>query len=106
MKSGTAQKLVLNMISTTVMIKLGRVRGNRMVDMQPTNAKLVERGTRMIMRELNASWRLANALLREHGSVRQAVDAARSRGKADARGRPSGAETAPRGKPARGAARP
>ncbi len=75
MKAGTAQKLVLNMISTAVMVKLGRVRGNSMVDMQLTNAKLVERGTRMVMRELNAPWARAHALLLEHGSVREAVDA-------------------------------
>lgn len=77
MKAGTAQKLVLNMISTATMVKLGRVRGNSMVDMQLTNAKLVERGTLMIMRELNASWTTASRLLRRHGSVRHAVDAAR-----------------------------
>jgi N-acetylmuramic acid 6-phosphate etherase len=78
MKAGTAQKLVLNMISTAAMIKLGRVRGNSMVDMQLTNAKLVERGTRMIMRELNASWSTASRLLQRHGSVRHAVDAAKA----------------------------
>ncbi len=87
MKAGTAQKLVLNMISTAAMVKLGRVRGNSMVDMQLTNAKLVERGTRMVMRELNASWSKASELLREHGSVRHAVDAARPRRKAAPRGR-------------------
>lgn len=89
MKAGTAQKLVLNMISTAVMVKLGRVRGNSMVDMQLTNAKLVERGTRMVMRELNASWGKASELLREHGSVRHAVDAVRTRRKVAARGRSS-----------------
>lgn len=91
MKAGTAQKLVLNMVSTAVMVKLGRVRGNSMVDMQLTNAKLVERGTRMVMRELNASWSKASQLLREHGSVRHAVDAARPGPgrKASLRGRPS-----------------
>lgn len=89
MKAGTAQKLVLNMISTSVMVKLGRVRGNSMVDMQLTNAKLVERGTRMIMRELNESWSKANELLREHGSVRHAVDAGRRRRKSAARARTS-----------------
>jgi N-acetylmuramic acid 6-phosphate etherase len=78
MKSGTAQKLVLNMISTAVMVKLGRVRGNSMVDMQLTNAKLLERGTRMVMRELNASRSKASELLRRHGSVRHAVDAAKT----------------------------
>ena len=75
MKSGTAQKLVLNMISTTVMIKLGRVRGNKMVDMQLTNIKLVDRGTRMIMQELGVEYETANNLLLTHGSVRKAVDA-------------------------------
>lgn len=74
MKAGTAQKLALNMISTTVMIKLGRVRGNKMVDMQLTNHKLVDRGTRMIMEELGIDQQKAEALLKEHGSVRKAVD--------------------------------
>jgi N-acetylmuramic acid 6-phosphate etherase len=87
MKAGTAQKLVLNMVSTAAMVKLGRVRGNSMVDMQLTNAKLVERGTRMVMRELNATWSKASELLREHGSVRHAVDAARPRRKSGARSR-------------------
>ena len=81
MKAGTAQKLVLNMLSTAVMVKLGRVRGNRMVDMQLTNAKLVERGTRMVMHELKASRSKASELLRRHGSVRHAVDAAKARRK-------------------------
>lgn len=93
MKAGTAQKLVLNMISTAAMVKLGRVRGNSMIDMQLTNAKLVERGTRMIMRELNASWTTASRLLRRHGSVRHAVDSARLRG------RPSRALSAARSRP-------
>lgn len=75
MKSGTAQKLVLNMISTSVMIKLGRVKGNKMVDMQLTNHKLVNRGTRMIMEEISVDETTAAALLREHGSVRAAVSA-------------------------------
>lgn len=74
MKAGTAQKLVLNMISTTVMIKLGRVRGNKMVDMQLTNLKLVDRGAKMIMEELGVDQQRAEALLKEHGSVRKAVD--------------------------------
>lgn len=74
MKSGTAQKLVLNMISTAVMIKLGRVKGNRMVDMQLSNEKLVDRGTLMIMNELNIDYNKANKLLLEFGSVRKAVD--------------------------------
>lgn len=74
MKAGTAQKLVLNMISTTVMIRLGRVKGNKMVDMQLTNNKLVDRGTRMVMDELAIDQQKAEALLKEHGSVRKAVD--------------------------------
>ncbi len=75
MKAGTAQKLVLNMITTTSMIKLGRVKGNKMVDMQLTNAKLVDRGTRMIMDEASISdYEQAKELLMTHGSVRKAVD--------------------------------
>ncbi len=77
MKSGTAQKLVLNMLSTSVMIKLGRVKGNKMVDMQLSNNKLVDRGTKMIMRNLQISYEEANALLLLYGSVRKAVDAYR-----------------------------
>lgn len=75
MKSGTAQKLVLNMISTSTMIKLGRVKGNKMVDMQLSNNKLVDRGTRMIMNELGVDYEKANELLLQYGSVRKAVDA-------------------------------
>jgi len=74
MKSGTAQKLVLNMISTTLMIRLGKVRGNKMVDMQLSNEKLVERGVRMIMAETGVDYAQAKAGLLEHGSVRNAVD--------------------------------
>lgn len=74
MKSGTAQKLVLNMISTTVMVKLGKVKGNKMVDMQLSNEKLVDRGTKMIMQELDVDYEKANKLLLIHGSVRKAVD--------------------------------
>lgn len=75
MKSGTAQKLILNMISTSVMIRTGHVRGNRMVDMALTNKKLVDRGTRMIMAEAGIEdYELAKSLLLEHGSVRKAVD--------------------------------
>ena len=77
MKAGTAQKLVLNMISTTVMIQLGRVKGNKMVDMQLTNHKLVDRGTRMIMQELGISQEEAGQLLKKFGSVRKAVENAR-----------------------------
>lgn len=75
MKSGTAQKLILNMISTTVMIKLGRVKGNRMVDMQLSNNKLIDRGTKMVMDELKTDYETANELLKKHGSVRKAVEA-------------------------------
>jgi N-acetylmuramic acid 6-phosphate etherase len=78
MKAGTAQKLALNMVSTTVMIQLGRVRGNKMVDMQLTNHKLVNRGTNMIMHELGIEQDLAAELLETHGSVRKAVDAYRT----------------------------
>ena len=74
MKAGTAQKLVLNMISTTVMIKLGRVKGNKMVDMQLTNTKLVDRGVRMIMEELGVDQQKAEELLKEFGSVRKVID--------------------------------
>ncbi len=75
MKSGTAQKLILNMISTSTMIKMGHVKGNKMVDMQLSNAKLVDRGTRMIMDETKLTdYDYAKSLLLEHGSVRKAVD--------------------------------
>ena len=74
MKSGTAQKLILNMISTSLMIKLGRVKGNKMVDMQLSNNKLIDRGTRMIMNELNIDQTTAAQLLENHGSVRKAVE--------------------------------
>lgn len=73
MKAGTAQKLVLNMISTAVMIKLGRVKGNKMVDMQLTNNKLVSRGTRMIMDELHLPEKKAAALLKQYKSVRAVI---------------------------------
>ncbi len=75
MKSGTAQKLVLNMISTSLMIKLGRVKGNKMVDMQLSNRKLVNRGTKMIMEATGLDAESANYLLNKHGSVRAAVEA-------------------------------
>ncbi len=75
MKAGTAQKLVLNMISTTVMIKLGRVVGNRMVDMQLSNNKLVDRGTRMVMEATGVDFEKAQELLLKHGSVRKATEA-------------------------------
>lgn len=75
MKSGTAQKLILNMISTSTMIRMGHVKGNKMVDMQLTNAKLVDRGTKMIMEEASITdYELAKSLLLTHGSVRKAVD--------------------------------
>ena len=75
MKSGTAQKMVLNMISTCLMIKLGHVKGNKMVDMQLSNNKLVERGTRMICEIINVSEQEGKSLLLKHGSVRQALNA-------------------------------
>ena len=74
MKAGTAQKLVLNMISTTVMIQLGRVEGNRMVDMQLSNNKLVDRGTKMVMEMLQIEYEVAAELLKTHGSVRKVID--------------------------------
>lgn len=74
MKSGTAQKMVLNMISTCLMIKLGHVKGNKMVDMQLSNKKLVERGTRMISEALGISTEESLSLLNQHGSVRKAID--------------------------------
>ena len=69
-----AQKMVLNMITTSTMIKLGRVKGNRMVNMQLTNQKLVDRGTRMIMEELRLDYEQSKNLLLLHGSVREAID--------------------------------
>lgn len=80
MKSGTAQKMVLNMISTATMIQLGRVKGNRMVNMQLTNQKLVDRGTLMIVDELGLPYEQAKNLLLLHGSVKAAVDAYRQDG--------------------------
>ena len=79
MKSGTAQKLTLNMISTSVMIKLGKVIGNKMVDMKLSNNKLVDRGTNMVVAELNISYKKANELLLKYGSVRKAVDSFRKK---------------------------
>ena len=73
MKSGTAQKLVLNMISTSLMIKLGRVKGNKMVDMQLSNNKLVNRGEKMIMETLHINQQEAKDLLKKYGSVRKAI---------------------------------
>lgn len=75
MKSGTAQKLVLNMISTTVMIQIGRVEDNKMVNMQLTNAKLVDRGTKMVMERTGiGDYEKAKSLLLKYGSVKKAVD--------------------------------
>lgn len=74
MKAGTAQKLVLNMISTSLMIKLGRVKGNRMVDMQLSNNKLVDRGTLMVAEETGLDYESAKELLNQTGSVRAAVN--------------------------------
>ena len=77
MKSGTAQKMILNMISTTIMIELGRVKGNKMVNMQLSNQKLIDRGTRMIIEELHLDYEKAEALLLLHGSVKSAIEAYR-----------------------------
>lgn len=81
MKSGTGQKMILNMITTTTMIKLGRVKGNRMVNMQLSNQKLVDRGTRMVMEELNLEYDQSQRLLLMYGSVKNAVDAYRENNK-------------------------
>lgn len=75
MKSGTSQKLVLNMISTALMIRVGRVKGNKMVNMQLSNTKLVDRGTRYIMEELGLSYDEAEKVLKKYGSVKLAIDA-------------------------------
>lgn len=75
MKAGTAQKLTLNMISTALMVKLGHVKGSRMVDMQLSNLKLVDRGERMLMDELDISREEARQLLQEHKGVRIAIEA-------------------------------
>ena len=73
MKAGTAQKLVLNMLSTTTMIQLGKVKGNKMVDMQLSNNKLVDRGTRMLIKELAITYEEAKELLTKYGNVRSAI---------------------------------
>ncbi|RMA64936.1 N-acetylmuramic acid 6-phosphate etherase [Ulvibacter antarcticus] len=78
MKAGTSQKLVLNMISTAAMIQLGRIKGNKMVDMQLSNNKLVDRGTRMLMEELHISEASAKLLLDTHKNVRNAINAYRN----------------------------
>ena len=75
MKSGTGQKMILNMISTAVMIGLGRVKGNKMVNMQLTNQKLIDRGTRMLIDELHLNYGEAQSLLLLHGSVEKAIEA-------------------------------
>jgi len=75
MKSGTAEKMALNMISTVVMIRLGRVKGNKMVNMQLTNSKLIDRGARMLVDELHIEYDRAKALLLMHGSVKAVLDA-------------------------------
>lgn len=77
MKSGTGQKMICNMITTSVMIQMGRVKGNKMVNMQLSNAKLVDRGTRMVVEELGLPYDEAKRLLLLHGSVKEAVDAYR-----------------------------
>ncbi|MDE6286811.1 MAG: N-acetylmuramic acid 6-phosphate etherase, partial [Muribaculaceae bacterium] len=77
MKSGTGQKMICNMITTSVMIQMGRVKGNKMVNMQLSNAKLVDRGTRMVVDELGLPYDEAKRLLLMHGSVKKAVDAYR-----------------------------
>ncbi len=74
MKAGTAQKLILNMISTAVMVRLGRVKGNKMIDMQLSNNKLVKRGIQMLVKELSVSYEEARELLNKYGSVRNAMD--------------------------------
>lgn len=73
MKAGTAQKLVLNMLSTTAMIQLGKVKGNKMVDMQLSNNKLVDRAEKMLITELNIDQETASVLLKKHGNVREAL---------------------------------
>lgn len=73
MKAGTAQKLVLNMLSTATMIQLGKVKGNKMVDMQLSNNKLVERGEKMLISELNIDQKKASELLKKYGNVREAI---------------------------------
>lgn len=74
LKAGTAQKLILNMISTSVMIKLGRVKGNKMVDMQLSNNKLIDRGTKMVMDATGYDYEKSNDLLKQFGSVRKTIE--------------------------------
>jgi len=75
MKSGTSQKLALNMITTALMVRIGRVKGNKMVNMQLSNNKLVDRGTRYLMEGLQLDYKEAQAVLKEYGSVKKALDA-------------------------------
>ena len=79
MKAGTAQKMVLNMLTTSVMIRLGKVKGNKMVDMQLTNSKLYRRGIRIIVRETGIDERQAENLLRKYGSIRKVLELTKSR---------------------------
>ena len=74
MKAGTAQKLILNTISTTLMVKLGKVRGNKMVDMQLANNKLIDRAEKILMEELKIDLAKAKALLKENKSVRKSLE--------------------------------
>ncbi|GAA3923346.1 N-acetylmuramic acid 6-phosphate etherase [Chitinophaga oryziterrae] len=78
MKAGTAQKLILNMISTTVMIQLGHVKGNKMVDMQLSNKKLISRAVKMVMTELAVDEETAKQLIKEKGSIRSAIESGKS----------------------------
>ena len=74
MKAGTAQKLILNTISTTLMVKLGKVKGNKMVDMQLANNKLIDRAEKILMEELKIDLAKAKALLKENKSVRKSLE--------------------------------
>ena len=82
MKAGTATKLILNRLTTATMIQLGHVQGNRMVDMQLTNAKLVQRGARMVSEATGLALEEAESMLTQHGSVRAAVEAHQQQGDA------------------------
>jgi len=79
MKAGTAQKMILNMISTVTMVRLGHVRGNKMVDMQMSNAKLKKRAIKIIQEQLSVSPEVASSLLNEHKNIRKAIDQFNSR---------------------------
>ena len=78
MKAGTAQKLILNMITTATMIQLGHVKGNKMIDMKLSNKKLVGRAESMVMKELNISKERAKQLLKLHGNVRKVINTAKN----------------------------